>query len=364
MRIDLLELICCPVCGGNLTLTPVPPDRLTEVWEGRLRCFQCGSFFPILQGIPHLYLSDEQWLSKAREAEGWVTIHKEQGIYEPGGEDAIDLQAPYFPEEPWISVAQGFDIALEQLKLTGEETILDLGAGRGWAAKHFARLGCRVVALDIVPDENVGLGRAWALMKHAGIYFSPVLGDGERLPFKPNVFDLIFCAAALHHSSNLLLLLQNIHRVLADGGRLCAINEPCISIISNEQAALASGAAHELRLGINETRPNFLQYRRALHSSNFQIVTAFSPSINRQLAARRLNRPDNQSWSSLLRPRFLLWQLYLLVTCCHYPKGSQTASLEGKVARQPAWLARMLLLWIGGELFLLAVKSRPARYQK
>jgi SAM-dependent methyltransferase len=347
MRIDLLELICCPACGGDLT-----PEAggAAESWEGHLTCDRCQRTFPIVKGIPHLYLADEQWSPKAREAEGWVTLHKMQGIYEPSGKNNIDLRVPYYPEEPWITVAQSFDIALEHLQLTGQETILDLGAGRGWAAKHFAGLGCRVVALDIVPDENVGLGRAWTLMKQASVYFSPVLGDGERLPFKPCVFDLVFCAAALHHSSNLPLLLQNIHRALKDGGRLCAINEPCISITADEPAALANGAGLELEVGINETRPNFLQYARALHGSGFEIIAAFSPSINRVLAARRLNGPHKPGGRSLLRPQFLLWRLYLLLS-----------QFFPRTGRQPAWLSRILLLWIGGELFLLAVKSQPAK---
>ena len=104
---------------------------------------------------------------------------------------------------------------------------------------------CRAVALDIVPDANVGLGRGRALMEDADVYFERVIGDGERLPFNPESFDLVFSHASLHHSSNLPLLLQNVSRVLRPGGRLCAI-EPSISILESEEKVLARDATPEL----------------------------------------------------------------------------------------------------------------------
>src|SRR5690606_1223621 len=113
--------------------------------------------------------------------------------------------------------------------------------------------------------EIIGLGRAWAMMKDAGVYFSPLIADGERLPLFPESADLVFCSAALHHSSNLPLLLQNIHRMLKPGGKLCAINEPVISIFEDEHRVLEQGAGRELKHGINENCPDLLQYYGTLH---------------------------------------------------------------------------------------------------
>jgi uncharacterized protein YbaR (Trm112 family) len=187
MRSDLLNLICCPACLGSLTVERTEQnDR-----DGTLRCWQCGACYPLIRGVPHLFCDDDQWVAKAREADGWVQQHKLMGIYEQGP-DAVDLKLPYYPEDPWINVARSFDIALYELQLTGNETVLDLGAGRGWAAKQFALRGCRAVALDITPDENIGLGRSWALMAQANTCFYPVIGDGERLPFFPEQLDIVF----------------------------------------------------------------------------------------------------------------------------------------------------------------------------
>ena len=200
MRTSLLTLVCCPACGGALEPVDERAEQ-PEIWEGDLRCVRCGAVYPVQRGIPHLYIDDARWAPKAREAQGWVDYHKERDIYiQP--EDAVDLKIPYYPEEPWITVATSFDIAMEELVsfLKPGMVVLDLGAGRGWAAKQFALRGCRAVALDITPDENVGLGRAWALMKHADVYFDPIIADGERLPLLPESCRprLLRCDAASH----------------------------------------------------------------------------------------------------------------------------------------------------------------------
>ncbi len=272
MKHELVDLICCPVCGGDLQLVSRATAK-EQIWEGELQCVQCAAAYPVVNGMAHLYADDESWRPKAREAQGWVTYHRNLGIYEQGA-DAIDLQIPYYPQEPWIGISHSFDIALERLNLSGGETILDLGAGRGWAAKQFALRGCNVVALDINPDANVGLGRAQALIEHAGVYFERVIADGERLPFQPETFDVIFCAASLHHSSDMPTLLRSASRVLKPDGRLLAI-EPSISILETEAEVLAGAAAAELALDINENRPNFIEYRNAFGNNCLNIVEAF-----------------------------------------------------------------------------------------
>jgi SAM-dependent methyltransferase len=270
VRPQLLELACCPSCHGALSLASAELAR-GEVESGSLDCGGCGRRFPVADRLPHLYVDDESWSPNAREARGWVEIHKSLGIYEQTGVE-IDLQLPYFPEEPWIGVARHFDAALEVAALTGRETVLDLGAGRGWAAKHFALRGCRVVAIDIVADDQVGLGRAWVLMEHSGARFEPVIGDFERLPFREGSFDLVFCAAVLHHSVDLPRLLRSVLRVLKAGGRLVAVNEPCLGAGENEQEVLERDAAQELSFGIKETRPNLGRYWAAFREAGFRNV--------------------------------------------------------------------------------------------
>jgi len=53
MRRSMMEILCCPVCKGDLTLHVTAEDE-REVLEGRLRCRACEVDFPIEDGIPNL----------------------------------------------------------------------------------------------------------------------------------------------------------------------------------------------------------------------------------------------------------------------------------------------------------------------
>jgi uncharacterized protein YbaR (Trm112 family)/ubiquinone/menaquinone biosynthesis C-methylase UbiE len=362
MHHSLLELIACPLCRGTLTLQTAV-ENATEIQHGLLYCEQCGAHFAIEDGMPHLYGDDESWAPKAIEAQGWVTLHKELGIYEQGA-DAIDLKIPYHEEGPWPGVARGFDLALEQLSLTGDEVILDLGAGRGWAAKQFALRGCRVVALDIVPDCNVGLGRAAALMADAGVHFERVIGDGERLPFHPGSFDIVFCHAALHHAVDLGAMLSSAACVLKTGGRLCAV-EPTRSVTTDEEALLARSASKELELGIHETRPTVAQYLEILSSNGLQpeelkLVYAsemdqgelleWARDCGARLAPPRWNQPGRSFWRTY---NYLKLRLRLLVLAQNKrPPLNPPATLNAR-----AQLAYQIALCQGEEVVLLARKE-------
>lgn len=359
----LLELLCCPNCGAALKADVDTYGAGGEYWEGTLSCGQCSEMYAIREGMPHLYVEDERWVQKAREAQGWVTLHKDLGIYEVV-EDAVDLKIPYYAEEPWIRVAQSFDDSLKLLDLDGTETILDLGAGRGWASKQFALRGCRVVALDIVPDENVGLGRGKAIMEDAGVYFERLIADGENLPLRPESFDLVFCAATLHHTSHLALVLQNVNRVLKAGGRLCAINEPCIAIYEDEREALEASASHELEVGINETRPDLMDYRRALREADLDVIELFP------VVARKMKRADLRRWA---QDQGFVWPAAPLRRPAHFARAayrflSQRARALAKGTYFEARrfmtngthddLETTILLWGRNEILLLAEKEK------
>jgi len=51
MRKNLMEILCCPVCKSELTLS-VTEESKEEVLEGSLRCPACGVDYPIKRGYP------------------------------------------------------------------------------------------------------------------------------------------------------------------------------------------------------------------------------------------------------------------------------------------------------------------------
>jgi uncharacterized protein YbaR (Trm112 family) len=54
-----MEILCCPVCKGDLTLTIVR-QQADEVLEGQLACARCPAEYPITDGIPDLLPPDQR----------------------------------------------------------------------------------------------------------------------------------------------------------------------------------------------------------------------------------------------------------------------------------------------------------------
>ena len=53
MKRSLMDILCCPVCKGDLTLH-VDQENEKEILEGKLRCAACHVEYPVHEGIPNL----------------------------------------------------------------------------------------------------------------------------------------------------------------------------------------------------------------------------------------------------------------------------------------------------------------------
>ena len=65
MRKDLMDILACPMCKGELQLN-VDEENEEEVLRGALFCAACNETYPIDDGIPNLLPPD---LRKAAEAQ-------------------------------------------------------------------------------------------------------------------------------------------------------------------------------------------------------------------------------------------------------------------------------------------------------
>jgi uncharacterized protein YbaR (Trm112 family) len=59
VRPDLLEILRCPICHGELVLT-VRAREGTDIVTGNLHCPKCSADYPIEDGIPDMLPPDER----------------------------------------------------------------------------------------------------------------------------------------------------------------------------------------------------------------------------------------------------------------------------------------------------------------
>lgn len=100
------------------------------------------------------------------------------------------------------------------------ERVLDVGCGTGVVARlAAAQVGATgsVVGLDVNP-RMLAVARAEAVREGAAIAWHE--GRAEALPFADGSFDLVLCQFALMYFADRRAAMGEMHRVLADGGRL------------------------------------------------------------------------------------------------------------------------------------------------
>ena len=60
MKKELMEILACPACKGELELSIQVEDEKGEVVTGSLYCRHCNERYPIEDGIPNLLLSEDR----------------------------------------------------------------------------------------------------------------------------------------------------------------------------------------------------------------------------------------------------------------------------------------------------------------
>jgi len=54
MKKELMEIIACPMCKGDLELSIEEEEEKGEIVKGSLYCRECDLRYPIEEGIPNL----------------------------------------------------------------------------------------------------------------------------------------------------------------------------------------------------------------------------------------------------------------------------------------------------------------------
>jgi len=100
--------------------------------------------------------------------------------------------------------------------------VLDLGAGNGWLSNRLAEAGCRPVAVDVLDDDEDGLGAC----RYYDRVFPRVQANFDDLPFATRQFDAVVFNGALHYAPDTATTLARAGSLLAPGGVLAVVDSP------------------------------------------------------------------------------------------------------------------------------------------
>lgn len=205
----------------------------------------------------------------------------------------------------WVNRARSFNVLVKKLltpiqaHLQRPLKILDLGAGNGWLSNRLAGQGDRVVAVDLLVNEQDGLG-AWKYYEHQ---FTPIQAEFNRLPIMEGFADVAIFNASFHYSENGLETLTETMRVIDEDGVVVIMDTPYFSKRTpGEMMVPDRDAVFEAQSGfapdVSESE-NYLTNQRirelgdllGLHWLYFRPFYGLS-SFLRPLAARLTRKPE------------------------------------------------------------------------
>jgi arsenite methyltransferase len=122
----------------------------------------------------------------------------------------------------WDEISAGYfgkavrDAAIAKAYLRPEMVVADIGAGTGFMAAGLAGLVKRVCVVDGSPAMLQVAQKN--LSQFSNVEFHEA--DGAKLPFPEEILDAVFANMYLHHTSDPLVAIREMVRVLEPGGRL------------------------------------------------------------------------------------------------------------------------------------------------
>jgi len=108
-------------------------------------------------------------------------------------------------------------------------SVLDVGAGNCWMSYRLALRGHNLVAVDLMDNEQDGLGSAKHYRDRLPRAFPCVQAEMDNLPFSPCQFDLAVFNASFHYSENYTRTMAEVLRCLQPNGNILVIDSPFYS---------------------------------------------------------------------------------------------------------------------------------------
>ena len=200
MKEKLLDLLACPVCGGDLLLVHTSEREEREIIEGLLSCRKCDREYKIVRGVPRFADLSKIEEDKAETAEnfGWQWTHFTQAD-EKYNEQFLGWIQPVKPD------------------FFRDKIILEGGCGKGRHTSLAANWGAKeVVGIDLSAAVESAF-EATRGLPNAHV----VQADIFQLPFK-RAFDYAFSVGVLHHTPDPKKAFVSLAGKVKKGGAISA----------------------------------------------------------------------------------------------------------------------------------------------
>lgn len=132
-------------------------------------------------------------------------------------------QAKGFEAYQTIFSKENFNaMAIEKMRLTGKERVLEVAAGTCAFGRAIAPHVAYITELDAT-EAMLRVGQTQG--KKTGVHNAEyVIGEAENLPFEEDSFDVVVSRLAFHHFENAEAALREMCRVLKPNGKLVIVD--------------------------------------------------------------------------------------------------------------------------------------------
>ncbi len=200
MKEKLLDLLACPLCGGDILLSYVGKYEEKEIVEAVLSCKKCEREYKVVRGVPRFADLDKIEHDKAETAEnfGWQWTHFTQEDKKYADQFLGWLQ-PVKPE------------------FFKDKFVLEGGCGKGRHTSLAAEWGAKeIVGVDL----SAAVESAFQATKHLPNAHI-VQADIFKLPLKKS-FDYAFSVGVLHHTPDPKKAFLSLASKVKKGGAISA----------------------------------------------------------------------------------------------------------------------------------------------
>jgi SAM-dependent methyltransferase len=196
MNRALLEMLCCPACGQDLTLDAAE-EADGDVVLGELACGRCGSGYPVLRSVPRFVPADNYARNFGYQWNRFRQTQLDSRIGQPISRQRFLRESGWRPKD-----------------MEGK-VVLDVGCGAGRFVEVALSFGARLVAVDY----SDAVDACWA-------NFGPdpnldvIQADMRSLPLRREQFDYVYCFGVLQHTPDVRQSFLSLPPMLRPGGHL------------------------------------------------------------------------------------------------------------------------------------------------